>query len=233
MKKEFGKIMPKIKIDNLHKYYEDKKSKTLVAALYDVNLFIPDKSFTAIVGPSGCGKTTLIKTLIGLYKPDDGFIYYDDIKMNDVTTQSRNISFVSQEFALYPNKTIFENIAYPLKLLKLPMDELTSRVKEVSNLLELDILLSRKPRVLSGGQQQRVALARALVKNPDIVVLDEPLANLDAKMRLSILKKLGDWYKKWNVNIIYVTHKLNEAKPFINYLVEMDNGTVINQMDVI
>ncbi|XFA99028.1 ABC transporter ATP-binding protein [Candidatus Izemoplasma sp. B36] len=225
--------MPKIETIKLNKYYEEKKSKSLIAALYDVSLTIPDKSFAAIIGESGCGKTTLIKTINGLYKPDDGKILFDNKNIINIPVQERNISYVSQEYALYPNMTIFENIAYPLKLQKLTIDEITQRVNEVSKLLEIDILLSRKPKVLSGGQQQRVAIARALIKKPEIIFLDEPLANLDPVIRSSILKKLSLWHKRWNNNIVYVTHKLDEVMPYVDYIIEMNNGSVIHEKKVI
>lgn len=219
--------MPKITTQNLTKYYTDKKAKVATAVLYNINCEIPDNSFTVIVGKSGGGKTTFIKTLAGLIVPDDGSIFFDDINVTHYTAQQRNVSLLSQEYALYPHLTVFDNIAYPLKLMRASAEEIRRRVDEVCSLLDISLLSSRRIRQLSGGQLQRVALARALVKNPDVVLLDEPLSNLDEKTRADLSWQFTKLQKKLNCVFVYVTHSIAEAQRLADYIIVFDNGDVI------
>ena len=218
--------MPTIKTEHLNKYYVDKKSSTAVAALYDVNVTLPGGRFSVIMGASGSGKTTLLKTLIGLYPADEGKIYFDDKDVTDLAVQKRNVSLISQEYALYPHLTVFDNVAYPLKIAKVPVEEMRSRVDKMLISLGISLLSSRKIRRLSGGQAQRVALARALVKDPDAVFLDEPLSNLDPPARVSIADEIKRIAKETGITFIYVTHNRDEARRLADYVVIMDNGTV-------
>lgn len=221
--------MPKIKTTNLSKYFIDKKKNVAVAALYDVNCDIPSNSFCVIVGKSGCGKTTLLKTLVGLLRADEGEIYFGETNVTDVAAQNRNVSLLTQEYALYPHLTVFDNIAYPLKLMRAGADEIRKRVGEVCDLLDIGFLASRRIKQCSGGQLQRVALARALVKNPDIVFLDEPLSNLDEQTRVSVSLEFAKLQKKLSATFVYVTHSIAEARRLATYIVVMDNGTVVQQ----
>jgi len=221
--------MPKITTCNLTKYFVDKKKKTATAVLYNVGCEIPDKSFTVIIGKSGSGKSTFIKTLAGLISPDEGQILFDGVDVTYVTAAQRNVSLLTQEYALYPHLTVFDNIAYPLKLMRAPAEEIRSRVNEICELLDISLLSSRRIRQLSGGQLQRVALARALVKNPDVVLLDEPLSNLDEKSRADISLQFKKLQKKLSCSFIYVTHSIAEAQRLADYIVVFDNGDVIQQ----
>ena len=168
-----------IRIDNLTKKFGD------VVGVEDLTLHIDDGEFVAFLGPSGCGKTTTLLTLAGIYKPTDGLIRFGDRVVNTVQPKDRNIGMVFQSYALYPHMTIFQNIAYPLKLKKVPKNVQNEQVRQVANVMGIGELLDRRPGQLSGGQQQRVALGRALVKEPDVLLFDEPLSNLDARLRLT------------------------------------------------
>ena len=218
--------MPTITTEHLNKYYVDKKTSTAVAALYDVNVTFPDGKFSVIMGSSGSGKTTLLKTLIGLYPADEGRIFFDGRDVTDLAVQKRNVSFISQEYALYPHLTVFDNVAYPLKIAKVPVEEMRLRVEKILESLAISLLSSRKIRSLSGGQAQRVALARALVKEPDVVFLDEPLSNLDAPARAAAADEIKRIATTTKTTFIYVTHNNDEARRLADYVVVMENGTV-------
>ncbi len=221
--------MPKITTNNLFKYYVDKKKSTATAVLYDVNLTVPDGSFTVIMGPSGCGKTTLLRALVGITDVDDGKIFYNDADVTDLPVQNRNVSYCTQEYALYTHLTVFDNVAYPLKTAKVPADEIRRRVEKTCLLTGIRYLTTRRPKELSGGQQQRVSLARALVKEPDVLFLDEPMSNYDEKLRedaISLFKKL---HETLQITFVYVTHNVKEALKLADYLVVMDNGSVTAQ----
>ncbi len=221
--------MPKITTDNLLKYYVDKKKSTATAVLYNVNLTVPDRSFTVIMGPSGCGKTTLLRALVGITSVDGGKVFYNDFDVTDEPAQNRKASYCTQEYALYPHLTVFDNVAYPLKIAKVPADEIRRRVGKVCSLTGIQNLTSRLPKQLSGGQQQRVSLARALVKEPDVLFLDEPMSNYDEKLReegISLFKKLHEMLQ---ITFVYVTHNVKEALKLADYLVIMDNGSVTLQ----
>jgi len=218
--------MPSIRLDNVSVHYSNDKKNILIAGLYQASLIIADQSFTVIVGPSGCGKTTLLKTIAGTLEIAEGRVYFNDINMANVSVNKRNIAFVSQQFALYPNMSIFDNIAYPLKVAKTPIEEMRKLVSQISETLELSILLSRKPRHLSIGQKQRVALARALIKQPQVILLDEPFSNLDQPTRLHLRDLLKTMQKRYLINVILSTHNEDDAYFLADQLIMMNNGTI-------
>jgi multiple sugar transport system ATP-binding protein len=177
----------------------------------DVNLEIKDKEFFTIVGPSGCGKSTILNMIAGLEEVNSGQIIFDQQTVNDLPPAKRDVAMVFQSYALYPHKNVFENIAFPLKIRKLPKAEITDRVKKTASILDIEHLLSRKPKALSGGQRQRVALGRAIVRKPKVFLLDEPLSNLDAKLRVYMRAELKKLHKEIQTTMIYVTHDQAEA----------------------
>lgn len=182
-----------------------------VKAVNNFNLEINDGEFVALLGPSGCGKTTTLLMIAGIYKPTAGGIYFGDKIVNEVLPKDRKIGMVFQSYALYPHMTAFDNITFPLKLQKTPREERERRAKEVAKLVQIEELLDRKPAELSGGQQQRVALCRALIKKPDILLLDEPLSNLDAKLRTLMRAELKRLQRRLGITTIFVTHDQVEA----------------------
>ncbi len=177
----------------------------------DVNLEIKDKEFFTIVGPSGCGKSTILNLIAGLEEVSSGEIVFDQERVNDLPPAKRDVAMVFQSYALYPHKNVFENIAFPLKIRKLPKVEIADRVKKTASVLGIEHLLSRKPKELSGGQRQRVALGRAIVRKPRVFLLDEPLSNLDAKLRVYMRAELKKLHKEIQTTMIYVTHDQAEA----------------------
>ncbi len=219
--------MPKIKIDNLTYYYIDKKKKIGISPICNLNTTIENNSFTIIIGESGSGKTTLLKLIAGIYKPNDGFIYFDNDDVTNLDAASRHLSYISQEFALYPHLTVFDNIAYPLKIAKVPAEEIRIRVNEMLNLLDMNLYQSRKPKQLSIGQRQRVAIARALIKKPNLILLDEPLSNLDEKLKNEMVKLFKEIKEKFAITFVYVTHKLDEVKNIGTNLLILHNGSIV------
>jgi len=218
--------MPKITINHITKYYVDSKKRSAIAGIFQVSAEIPDASFVVLVGPSGCGKTTLLKVLAGLNAPDEGSIQYNGQDIFSIAPHERNIAFVTQEYALYPNRTIFDNIAYPLIVAKVPVEEIRHRVHEIAQLLDIEILLSRKPKVLSGGQRQRAALARALVKRPDILLMDEPLSSIDDPTRFALRQLLKSLQQRFQMTVILSTHRQEDAYFWADWLIEMENGSI-------
>ncbi|MBO4573481.1 MAG: ABC transporter ATP-binding protein [Clostridia bacterium] len=218
--------MATITARKLNKYYVDKKTKTATAVLYDVDFEFPHAKTTVVLGPSGCGKTTLIKTIAGLLPVDDGKLYFNKKDVTDLSANERNVALVTQEYALYPHLTVFDNVAYPLKIAKVPAEELRRRVNETLEALNIGLLSSRKIRQLSGGQRQRAALARALVKEPEVLLLDEPLSNLDKETRTKLSFELKTLFKKTGATVVYVTHNDEEARFLADVVAKMDNGTV-------
>lgn len=212
--------MVSVRLVDLSKYFKD------VKAVDNLNLHIKDGEFVALLGPSGCGKTTTLLMIAGIYKPTKGYIYFDDKIVNDLPPKDRNVGMVFQSYALYPHMTVYDNIAFPLKLKKYPKDEIRRRVKDVSEMLGIGELLDRKPSQLSGGQQQRVALARALVKEPDIFLMDEPLSNLDAKLRIQMRAELKKMQKELGITTIYVTHDQLEAMTMADKIAVMNKGVL-------
>jgi len=190
----------------------------------DVTLEMNDGEFVALLGPSGCGKTTTLLMIAGIYRPTSGYIKFDEKVMNRILPKNRNIGMVFQSYALYPHMSTFDNINYPLKLKRVPRAESVERVKKVAKMMQIDQLLNRKPAQLSGGQQQRVALSRALVKEPEILLFDEPLSNLDAKLRMRMRIDIKRLQMNLGITSIYVTHDQIEAMTMADRIAVMKNG---------
>lgn len=195
-------------------------------AVKDVNLNINDKEFMVIVGPSGCGKTTTLRMIAGLEEITDGTIAISDRIVNDVPPKDRNIAMVFQNYALYPHMTVFQNMAFGLKLRKYPKAEIKKRVAEAAEMLDISNQLDKKPKALSGGQRQRVALGRAIVRNPAAFLFDEPLSNLDAKLRVTTRAELKALHRRLNTTSIYVTHDQAEAMTLGDRICVMYNGVI-------
>ena len=198
-----------------------------VKAVDNLNMKAKDKEFTVLLGPSGCGKTTTLRLIAGLEKPMSGNIYFDDEIVNDLEPKERNIAMVFQEYALYPHMSVFNNMALCLKIDKFPKDEIVERVKKTARILRIEELLDRKPGQLSGGQMQRVALGRAIIRNPTVYLLDEPLSNLDAKLRIRMRAELKKLHEKLKTTTIYVTHDQSEAMVIADSLAVMKDGKLL------
>ncbi len=201
-----------------------------VTAVSDFNLEIKDKEFLILVGPSGCGKSTTLRMIAGLEEISEGELWIGETLVNDVAPKDRDIAMVFQNYALYPHMTVFENMAFGLKLRKVPKEEIKRRVEEAARILDINHLLERRPKALSGGQKQRVALGRAIVRNPKVFLLDEPLSNLDAKLRASMRTELTKLHKKVETTFVYVTHDQVEAMTMATRIVVMKDG-LIQQVD--
>ncbi len=201
-----------------------------VVAVSDFNLEIEDKEFIILVGPSGCGKSTTLRMIAGLEEISDGELYIDGRLVNEVAPKDRDIAMVFQNYALYPHMTVFENMAFGLKLRKTPKDEIKRRVHEAAQILDIEHLLDRKPKALSGGQRQRVALGRAIVREPKVFLMDEPLSNLDAKLRVQMRTEIGKLHQKLQTTFIYVTHDQTEAMTMGSRIVVMKDG-IVQQVD--
>jgi len=210
--------MVRVRLVNLSKYFGK------VKAVDDLNLEIKDGEFVALLGPSGCGKTTTLLMIAGIYKPTKGYIYFDDEVVNDIPPKDRNIGMVFQSYALYPHMKVYDNIAFPLKLKKIDKKTIDNKVREVARFLRIENLLDRKPSQLSGGQQQRVALARALAKEPKLFLMDEPLSNLDAKLRVVMRADLKRLQKELGITTIYVTHDQVEAMTMADRIAVLNQG---------
>ena len=201
-----------------------------VIAVSDFNMDIKDKEFIILVGPSGCGKSTTLRMIAGLEEISEGELFIGDRLVNDVAPKDRDIAMVFQNYALYPHMTVFENMAFGLKLRKVPKDQIKMLVDEAAKILDIAHLLDRKPKALSGGQRQRVALGRAIVRDPQVFLLDEPLSNLDAKLRAQMRTELSKLHKKLGTTFIYVTHDQIEAMTMGDRIVVMKDG-YIQQID--
>ena len=199
-------------------------------AVKDFNLEIEDKEFIIFVGPSGCGKSTTLRMIAGLEDISGGVLEIDGKKMNDVEPKDRDIAMVFQNYALYPHMTVYDNMAFGLKLRKVPKDEIDKKVREAARILDLEKLLDRKPKALSGGQRQRVAMGRAIVRNPKVFLMDEPLSNLDAKLRVQMRVEISKLHKRLQTTIIYVTHDQTEAMTLGTRIVVMKDG-IVQQVD--
>ena len=197
-----------------------------VVAVQEFSVDIKDKEFIVLVGPSGCGKSTTLRMIAGLEEISEGELYIGDRLVNDVAPKDRDIAMVFQNYALYPHMTVYENMAFALKLRHAPKDEIDKKVKEAAKILEIEHLLDRKPKALSGGQRQRVALGRAMVRNPAVFLLDEPLSNLDAKLRTSMRTEIIKLHKKLATTFIYVTHDQTEAMTLGDRIVIMKDGFI-------
>ena len=195
-------------------------------AVKDFNLEVEDQEFIIFVGPSGCGKSTTLRMIAGLEEISSGEFYIDGKLMNDVEPKDRDIAMVFQNYALYPHMTVFDNMAFGLKLRKVPKDEIKRKVEEAAKILDLEKLLDRKPKALSGGQRQRVAMGRAIVRNPKVFLMDEPLSNLDAKLRVQMRSEISALHHRLGATIIYVTHDQSEAMSISDKIIIMSKGKV-------
>ena len=201
-----------------------------VSVLKDIHMDIPDQEFLVLVGPSGCGKSTALRCLAGLEEITDGNIYIGDRIVNDVPPKDRDIAMVFQSYALYPHMSVYDNMAFGLKLRKTPKTEIDKRVKEAAEMLSIGHLLDRKPKALSGGQRQRVALGRAIVRNPAVFLMDEPLSNLDAKLRVQTRGEISKLHQRLKTTFIYVTHDQTEALTMGTRIAVMKDG-ILQQID--
>ncbi len=217
--------MASLSLRNVYKRYPGG-----VTAVIDFNLEIKDKEFIIFVGPSGCGKSTTLRMVAGLEEISEGEIYIGDRLINDVAPKDRDIAMVFQNYALYPHMSVFDNMAFGLKLRKTPKDEIRRRVEEAARILDIEHLLERKPKALSGGQRQRVALGRAIVREPKVFLLDEPLSNLDAKLRAQMRTEISKLHQRLGTTFIYVTHDQTEAMTMGTRIVVMKSG-VVQQVD--
>lgn len=213
--------MAEIKINNLGKRY-DKGA----LAVTDFNLHIKDEEFIVFVGPSGCGKSTTLRMIAGLEEITEGEFFIDGKRMNDVEPKERDIAMVFQNYALYPHMTVYENMAFGLKLRKFKKAEIKSRVEEAARILGLEDYLNRKPKALSGGQRQRVALGRAIVRDAKVFLMDEPLSNLDAKLRVQMRAEIAKLHQRLKTTTIYVTHDQTEAMTMATRIVIMKDGVI-------
>ncbi len=217
--------MASLELKNLEKIYAGG-----VKGVSDVSIKIEDKEFLILVGPSGCGKSTTLRMIAGLEEISEGELYIGEKMMNDVAPKDRDIAMVFQNYALYPHMTVYENMAFGLKLRKTPKDEIKRRVGEAARILDIEHLLDRKPKALSGGQRQRVALGRAIVREPKVFLMDEPLSNLDAKLRVQMRTEISKLHQRLQTTIIYVTHDQTEAMTMGTRIVVMKDG-FIQQVD--
>ncbi len=197
-----------------------------VVAVQEFNLDIADKEFIVLVGPSGCGKSTTLRMVAGLEEISEGDLYIDGQRMNDVEPKNRDIAMVFQSYALYPHMTVYDNMAFPLKLRKMSKEEIDRRVKEAAEILDITQYLDRKPKALSGGQRQRVAIGRAIVREPKVLLMDEPLSNLDAKLRNQMRAEIIKLRQKINTTFMYVTHDQTEAMTLGDRIVIMKDGFI-------
>lgn len=213
--------MANLKLTNVNKIYPNG-----FQAVKDFELEIPDKEFMVFVGPSGCGKTTTLRMIAGLEDATSGDIYIGDKLVNDVSPKDRNIAMVFQNYALYPHMTVFDNMAFGLKLKKTPKDEIKERIMKAATILGIETLLDRKPKQLSGGQRQRVALGRAIVRKPEVFLMDEPLSNLDAKLRVQMRTELIKLHNDLETTFIYVTHDQTEAMTMGTRICVINEGAI-------
>ncbi|SEQ40753.1 carbohydrate ABC transporter ATP-binding protein, CUT1 family [Virgibacillus subterraneus] len=213
--------MAELRLQHIKKSY-DKKA----IAVDDFDLEIKDKEFIVFVGPSGCGKSTTLRMIAGLEEITDGELYINDKKMNDVAPKDRDIAMVFQNYALYPHMNVYDNMAFGLKLRKFKKDEIEQRVNNAANILGLEAYLDRKPKALSGGQRQRVALGRAIVRDAKVFLMDEPLSNLDAKLRVQMRAEIQKLHQRLQTTTIYVTHDQTEAMTMATRLVVMKDGYI-------
>ncbi len=214
--------MATVTLKNLKKIYDNK-----VTAVHDFSLEVADKEFIVLVGPSGCGKSTTLRMVAGLEEISEGDLFIGDKRMNDVEPKDRDIAMVFQSYALYPHMTVYENMAFALKLRKLPKDEIDKKVRQAAEILDITGYLDRKPKALSGGQRQRVAIGRAIVRSPQVFLMDEPLSNLDAKLRNQMRAEIIKLRQRIDTTFIYVTHDQTEAMTLGDRIVIMKDGYIM------
>ena len=217
--------MAELKLKNIYKKYPNG-----FVAVKDFSLDIEDKEFIIFVGPSGCGKSTTLRMIAGLEEITSGELWIGDKLCNDVAPKDRDIAMVFQNYALYPHMTVYDNMAFGLKLRKTPKPEIDRRVREAAKILDIDHLLDRRPKALSGGQRQRVAMGRAIVREPKVFLMDEPLSNLDAKLRVQMRTEISKLHQRLQTTFIYVTHDQTEAMTLGTRIVVLKDG-VIQQVD--
>lgn len=213
--------MAEVKLIEVSKVYDGK-----VLAVDKANIDVEDREFVVLVGPSGCGKSTTLRMIAGLEDITSGELYIDGKLVNDVPPKDRDIAMVFQNYALYPHMTVYENMAFGLKIRKFPKEEIDQRVKEAAKILDIEELLDRKPKALSGGQRQRVAVGRAIVRKPKVFLFDEPLSNLDAKLRVQMRAEISSLHNKLKATIVYVTHDQVEALTMADKIVVMKLGVI-------
>ncbi|MET1248121.1 sn-glycerol-3-phosphate ABC transporter ATP-binding protein UgpC [Sporolactobacillus sp. STCC-11] len=213
--------MSELSLQHIYKIYDNN-----VTAVTDFNLNIADKEFIVFVGPSGCGKSTTLRMVAGLEDISKGELFIDGKKMNDVTPKDRDIAMVFQNYALYPHMTVFDNMAFGLKLRRVSKDKIKKSVEHAAEILGIKDYLDRKPKALSGGQRQRVALGRAIVRNAKVFLMDEPLSNLDAKLRVQMRAEIGKIHQELQATMIYVTHDQTEAMTMASRIVVMKDGVI-------
>ena len=213
--------MATVSLKGIKKIYDNK-----VTAVHDFNLEIADKEFIVLVGPSGCGKSTTLRMVAGLEDISEGDLLIDGKRMNDVEPKDRDIAMVFQNYALYPHMTVYENMAFALKLRKVPKEEIDKKVREAAEILDITQYLERKPKALSGGQRQRVAIGRAIVRSPRVFLMDEPLSNLDAKLRNQMRAEIIKLRQRIDTTFIYVTHDQTEAMTLGDRIVIMKDGYI-------
>lgn len=214
--------MAGVRLEHIYKTYPGSDKATVI----DVNLDIADKEFLVLVGPSGCGKSTTLRMIAGLEEISDGKLYIGDRVVNDVAPKDRDIAMVFQSYALYPHMNVYQNMAFGLKLRKVKKEEIDQRVRDAAKILDIVHLLDRKPKALSGGQRQRVALGRAIVRDPQVFLMDEPLSNLDAKLRGQMRAEITKLVKRLETTCIYVTHDQTEAMTMGDRIVVMQDGII-------
>lgn len=212
--------MTDVRIDKVTKYFGQMK------AVNNADIHIQEGEFFTLLGPSGCGKTTLLRTLAGFYKQEEGDIYFGEMCINDLPAHNRNIGMVFQSYAIFPHMSVFDNVAYGLKARKVKKDEIERRVMEALDMVELTQFRDRQPSQMSGGQQQRIALARAIVIHPGLLLMDEPLSNLDAKLRLKMRSDIRELQKRLNITTVYVTHDQDEALAVSDRIAVLSNGII-------
>ena len=215
-----------VRLEHISKIYQDPKTGKEFYAVKDTSLVIEPGSFVTLLGPSGCGKTTTLRMIAGFESPDEGEIYIGDEPINELTPNKRDTAMVFQSYALLPHYNVFDNVAYGLKLRKVPADEIKKRVMKILDLVELTGMEGRMTNQLSGGQQQRVALARALVIEPSVLLFDEPLSNLDAKLRVTMRTEIRRIQQEVGITAIYVTHDQSEAMALSDNIIIMSKGVV-------
>ncbi|GMO29173.1 MAG: sn-glycerol-3-phosphate ABC transporter ATP-binding protein UgpC [Spirochaetaceae bacterium] len=214
--------MAQVELKNISKIYEGSD----VPAMENANITVSDKEFVVFVGPSGCGKSTTLRMIAGLEDISSGELFIDGKKMNDVPPKDRDIAMVFQNYALYPHMTVYDNMAFALKMKKTPKDEIERRVRGAAKILNIEQFLNRKPKALSGGQRQRVAVGRAIVRDPKVFLFDEPLSNLDAKLRVTMRAEISALHHRLQATMIYVTHDQVEAMTMANRIVVFNVGKV-------
>src|SRR5213079_871775 len=213
-------LMARVEIRGLHKEFEG------TVAVENLDLKVKDKEFVVLLGPSGCGKTTTLRCIAGLESPSEGEIYIGDRLVNDLEPKERNVAMVFQSYALYPHMTVFQNLAFPLENARVSERDIVNRVNRTARLLQIDGFLGRKPAQLSGGQRQRVAVGRAIVREPEVFLMDEPLSNLDAQLRVQMRAELSKLHNRLQATMIFVTHDQTEAMTMGDRIVVMKDGRV-------